>query len=138
MPSFSAARAADAVLGANQAFYDAFNARDVEAMEALWSRDSPVACIHPGWLPLTERAAVIEAWRAILANPHTPPIICEQPAVLFWGELALVLCVERLGEAALAASNLFRLEEGIWRLVHHQAGPAADQPEEAGPRRRLH
>jgi hypothetical protein len=38
-----------AVLDANSAFYRAFAARDVAAMEAVWSGERPVACIHPGW-----------------------------------------------------------------------------------------
>ncbi len=139
-----AAIAADAVLAANQAFYDAFNARDLAAMEALWSRRSPVACIHPGWAPLTGHRQVMQAFGAILANEATPEIACLSPEALLWGEVALVVCVERLGEAALAASNLFRLEEGVWRMVHHQAGPAAEASGPAAPgpgppvRHRLH
>jgi ketosteroid isomerase-like protein len=132
------AAAVEAVLAANRAFYDAFNARDIAAMEAMWSREAPVACIHPGWAPLAERDQVIESWRAILGNPHTPPIVCEQPAAVFWGEFALVVCCERLGGALLSASNLFRLEEGSWRMVHHQAGPAAEAPEPIAPGRQLH
>lgn len=136
-----AALAADAVLAANQAFYDAFNARDVDAMTALWSRERDVACVHPGWAPLAGRDAVLEAWRAILGNPNTPEITCDQPEAMLWGDVALVLCFERLGGAVLAASNLFRLEDGVWRMVHHQAGPAAEGPaaEQAPqPRSRLH
>jgi hypothetical protein len=141
IPPNPAAIAADAVLGANQVFYDAFNARDIDAMEALWSRGSAVACIHPGWAPLTGRDAVLAAFRAILGNPQTPEIRCQDPQAVLWGDVALVVCFERLGDAVLAASNVFRLEEGIWRMVHHQAGPAAEVPEEeAAPpgRRRLH
>jgi hypothetical protein len=145
-PPNPAAIAADAVLAANQAFYDAFNARDLGAMEALWSRHAAVACIHPGWAPMTEREQVMEAWRAILSNADTPRIACEEPEALLWGEMALVVCFERLGDAVLAASNLFRLEEGVWRMVHHQAGPAAEvadaepEPEPFSPpeRHRLH
>ena len=37
-----------AVLAANAAFYRAFAERDVDAMDALWARSIPVACIHPG------------------------------------------------------------------------------------------
>ncbi|MCC7281073.1 MAG: nuclear transport factor 2 family protein [Acetobacteraceae bacterium] len=142
MPSANpAAIVADAVLGANQAFYDALNARDLDAMDALWSRISPVACIHPGWAPLTERDNVMQSFRAILGSRDTPEILCQDPQVLLWGEFALVVCFERLGEAVLAAANTFRLEEGIWRLVHHQAGPAAEGPEPDLPppgRRQLH
>ena len=59
----------DAVLAANLEFYRAFTTRDVAAMEALWARQAPVACVHPGWPVLADRDAVLESWRGILANP---------------------------------------------------------------------
>jgi ketosteroid isomerase-like protein len=133
MPPNPAAIAADAVLGANQAFYDAFNTRDIAAMDALWARTSPVACIHPGWTPVTDRESVMQAWHAILANPQAPTIGCEAQQVVLWGDVAMVVCLERLGSAVLAASNVFRLEDGAWRLVHHQAGPANVPNGDAGP-----
>ena len=37
-----------AVLFANDAFYLAFATRDLSAMEALWAKACPVACIHLG------------------------------------------------------------------------------------------
>src|SRR5438128_8412277 len=39
------------VLEANAAFYAAFAQRDADAMDALWAREVPVACLHPGWHP---------------------------------------------------------------------------------------
>jgi hypothetical protein len=51
----------DAVLAANLEFYRAFTTRDVDAMEALWARQAPVACVHPGWPPLADRKAVMES-----------------------------------------------------------------------------
>ncbi len=41
------------------------------------------------------------------------------------GTSAFVTCLEgTVGESArLVATNVFMLEEGHWRLVHHQAGP---------------
>jgi len=54
------------VLEANAAFYAAFEQRDPEAMDALWAREAPVACLHPGWEPLFGREAVVGSWRRIL------------------------------------------------------------------------
>ena len=51
-----------AVNFANEAFYVAFSTRDLEAMDALWARQAPVTCIHPGWNALTGRDAVMESW----------------------------------------------------------------------------
>ena len=62
-----------AVLAANAAFYRAFAERDVAAMDALWARSVPVACIHPGWQVLNGREAVMASWRGILAG--VPPAI---------------------------------------------------------------
>jgi hypothetical protein len=47
------------------------------------------------------------------------------------GEEARVFCVEFVGGAALAATNLFKRVNGAWRMTHHQAGPIAALVEEA-------
>jgi len=112
----------DAVLAANLEFYRAFTARDLVAMEALWARQSPVACIHPGWPALTERDAVMDSWHNILANPEAPRIACYDERVQLYGDVALVICEEELDGGTLIASNLFVREDGAWRLIHHQAG----------------
>lgn len=113
-------------------------------MEQLWAEETPVACLHPGWTPVLGRDAVMAAWQGILGNPDSPALRCESPqAMPLNAETGLVICLERLGDAVLAASNLFVLEGGVWRMALHQAGPSAaapDQPrtEAPPPRRRLH
>lgn len=130
----------DAVLSANQAFYDAFNARDAAAMDQLWSREAPVVCIHPGWNPITLREEIMATWAAILANPEAPEILCEEPEVQLHGEIAFVICRERVGGTLLACTNGFRLEDGVWRMVLHQAGPVGEEPPRRppAPSRRVH
>ncbi|HJU16515.1 MAG TPA: nuclear transport factor 2 family protein [Stellaceae bacterium] len=128
----------DAVLAANLEFYRAFAARDLKAMDALWARRAPVACLHPGWTALTEREAIIESWAGILSNPEAPKIACFDERVLVYGEVALVLCEEELEGGTLAASNLFVREDGEWRLAHHQAGQIVRrQRERRRPKGRL-
>ena len=112
----------DAVLAANLEFYRAFGARDVAAMERLWAHGAPVACIHPGWPALSDRDAIIESWRGILANPEAPRIACFDERVLIYGDTALVICEEELDGGTLIASNFFVREDGAWRIAHHQAG----------------
>ena len=112
----------DAVLAANLEFYRAFAARDFDAMEALWAQRVPVACTHPGWPVLAERAAIMESWDGILSNPEAPRVTCMDERVYMYGELALVLCEEELDGGTLAASNFFVREDGAWKLAHHHAG----------------
>ena len=121
---------ADAVLAANLEFYRAFTMRDVAAMNALWARHSPIACLHPGWTALTDRQAVILSWTDILSNPGAPRIACYDERVLLFGDTAIVLCEEELDGGTLAASNFFVREDGAWRLAHHHAGQIVRRPTE--------
>ena len=114
----------DAVLAANLEFYRAFTTRDAEAMDALWARRAPVACVHPGWPPLADREAVIESWRGILSNAESPRIVCYDERVFLYGETALVILRrgDRRGPPSVA-SNWFVREDGApgaWQ--HHHAG----------------
>lgn len=132
----------DTLLALNQAFYRAFTNRDVPAMEALWAERLPVSCIHPGWTALFGRDAVLTSWRDVLRSPTGVTVHARNERVTLHGDTALVVCEEMLGDAALAASNLFAREDGAWRLVHHQAGPIAQARAEVetrdAPPRRLH
>ena len=130
----------DAILFANEAFYSAFARRDVAAMEALWATDVPVACIHPGWSPLTDRAAVMQSWRSILGNANSPRIICRSPRLFRYGDVAAVICFEVVEGQFLIATNLFVRQGNAWKLVHHQAGPTAEGPreEEVAPKQSVH
>jgi ketosteroid isomerase-like protein len=112
----------DAVLAANLEFYRAFTTRDLAAMDALWARVAPVACIHPGWPPLADRDEIMQSWQGILSNPASPRIACYDERVLVYGETALVICEEELDGGTLIASNFFVREDGEWRIAHHQAG----------------
>lgn len=113
------------VLAANEAFYSAFAERDIEAMQALWSTRRDVACVHPGWEALTGWPLVMSSWRAILSNPDSPDVRCLRPTAHVVGEVAFVVCVEIVAGAELVATNVFAREDGIWKLLHHHAGPIA-------------
>ena len=115
----------EAVLAANQEFYRAFAARDFAAMDALWARETPVACIHPGWDALVCRDMVMESWAAILGGPGAPQIRCEAPRAFVLGSSAFVICREVLEQGRLIATNVFTREQAGWRMIHHQAGPAS-------------
>lgn len=111
------------VLEANEAFYRAFNQKDIQAMERVWSALAGVTCIHPGWNVLRGRDAVMASWASILANPNQPRIVAGGAEVLQTGRVAIVTCRELVAGSPLAATNVFALDGGSWRLLHHQSGP---------------
>ena len=122
----------DAVLFANEAFYQAFATRDIDAMDEVWANDVPVACLHPGWQPLDGRDQVMQSWLSILANPDSPEIACHDATAHIIGDAAYVICLEEISGQYLVATNIFVHQQGphgkIWRLVHHQSGPTNARP----------
>ena len=120
--------ARDRLLFANDAFYAAFNAADTAAMARAWVRRGPCFCLHPGWPALVGVQAVLKSWAGIFKNRGAPPLTCRGATAEVIGEIGVVLCYEVLEGAVLAATNLFRLEEGEWSLWHHQAGPCQAPP----------
>jgi len=116
---------AAALLVANETFYRAFVARDIAQMESLWSASAFVGCIHPGWSALRGREPVIASWRSILGSGQSPRVVCANPTAHMLGDAGFVLCEERVGPAVLIATNVFSLERGVWKMVHHHAAPVA-------------
>jgi hypothetical protein len=125
------------VLAVNQSFYDAFARGDFASIEALWARHVPVSCIHPGWDALLTRDEVLASFRAIFrsATSGGPALRCVRPRAHVLGDSALVVCGESLDDNELIATNVFVLEDGQWKMAHHQAGPV-HRPAEAKPKPR--
>lgn len=111
---------AKAILAVNGKFYGAFGSGDYAGMEAIWARRTAVACLHPGWAAIEGRDAVMESWRHVLGDPDFR-IRCLDERVHIYGDVAVVLCEEELSGGLLAATNVFIREDGVWRMIHHQA-----------------
>ena len=123
----------EAVLFANDAFYMAFDRRDMDAMDAVWASRAPVTCIHPGWNPIDGRDAVMESWEAILTGSGSPKIKCKGARAHVIGGVAYVTCHEILDRGFLVATNVFVHEDGSWKMVHHHAGTAPPPAEGVAP-----
>jgi ketosteroid isomerase-like protein len=118
-----------AVTAANAAFYRAFEALDLAAMDEVWAHDDDVKCVHPGWPLLTGWGAVRESWQAIFASTAEMRFTIADTRVVVHGDLAWVTCTEnilsdvggRVGVTAILATNLFARSPEGWRMVHHHA-----------------
>lgn len=115
---------------ANEAFYLAFNNRDMKQMEAIWSVDHPAICVHPGWAPLFGRDEILQSWEAIFSGQAEGATIVAHGARVFQqGDVYSVICYEQLSGGWLVATNNFVLEAGDFRMVHHQASQCMEPPE---------
>jgi uncharacterized protein (TIGR02246 family) len=117
----------DAVRAANQAFYDAHEARDAEAMAAVWEHSARAVCIHPGWPILRGWAAIDESWRRIFGGPGRNQFILTNDDVVVAGDLAWVTIdenlVDREAAGTIAATNLYVRTDDGWRLTLHHGSP---------------
>lgn len=129
----------DSLIAANAAYYRAFAARDLAAMEAIWAQEG-VTCVHPGWPALIGRAPVIASYRDIFRNPSQEAVTAREERVLIAGFDGRVFCVEEVGGSLLLATNWFRSIDGAWRLLHHQASPlvAPSAAQSRGPKPSFH
>jgi ketosteroid isomerase-like protein len=117
-----------AVLEANLEFYRAFSDCDFEAMSRLWAERASIACVHPGLQPIVGRVAVLDSWKLILGGATRWEMSCRAARAHVMGDAAFVTCFEASGDepAHLAATNVFVVEDGRWRMVHHHAGPLSE------------
>jgi len=127
VPSFTEAQAL--VADANAAFYRAFEALDMDRMQAAWLNSDEIRCVHPGWEPLRGWDSVMASWAAIIRNTQRIRFDLEDVAVVVDGGIGWVSCIERIydGDTLVGlsiATNLFRQNpDGRWLLVNHHASP---------------
>lgn len=117
----------DAVLAANQSFYDAHEARDLSAMAAVWEHSDRVVCVHPGW-PILRTWPIVEAsWQRIFDGPGRNQFILTNVAVGSGHDVAWVTLEENLVDGGstgtVAATNVFVNDRAGWRLVAHHGSP---------------
>lgn len=121
----------EAVLAANQAFYDAFSSRDIGKMNLLWWQGSTSLCIHPGSQVLTGWDTIQASWSSILRHTDWLEIDLEVLKVEIDQSLAYVVVQEmvlqssrgRKMKAQSIATNLFQKMAQKWYLVHHHGSP---------------
>jgi ketosteroid isomerase-like protein len=78
----------EAVQAANQAYYEAFEGRDLDAMSDVWHHDDDVVCTHPGWKTLHGWGAVAGSWFALFGGPQHLQVILTDEKVHLSGDVA--------------------------------------------------
>lgn len=127
---------ADAVRAANEELYAAFEAGDLDRMQALWvdhQSGTTAKCVHPGGVFISGIDPVLRSWALVMANTEDVQFIVTDVEVKVQDHSAVVTCTEiilRPGEADdpfvsshAMATNGFVEVEGKWRMWLHHASP---------------
>jgi ketosteroid isomerase-like protein len=117
------------------AFYEAFEAKDVEAMMATWADDEEVVCVHPGGTRLVGYDAVRAGWEQLFAGDARLTFRLDQVVMIETVGLAMQSAVEHVSlgsdgtpRGAAICTNVFLRTPSGWRMVMHHASPAPTLP----------
>ena len=141
---------------AENAFYEALERADLEAMMAVWAEDEEVLCVHPTGARLTGQDQVRESWTQIFAGGARARVHVTHQVVLSSMMMEVRSVQENFtieGEprapqgrdsrpAPIIATNVYLRTAAGWRMIVHHASPAPGQAEpaparEAAPKRKI-
>jgi ketosteroid isomerase-like protein len=139
---------------AENAFYEALERGDLDAMMAVWAEDEEIVCVHPGGERLTGQDQVRMSWAKVLADGSRVRVhISHQVAIS-----AMMIAVHSVQEnfsvegergrqgtdlrpAPVVATNVYLRTGAGWRMIVHHASPApgkAEPPRREGSPKILH
>lgn len=123
-----------------QAFYEALERGDLEALMACWAEEDDIVCIHPNGPRLLGSTAIRRSFASILENgplPIRPVSVHVQNAMMtsVHSVIEAITVRERSGGTARAhafATNVYAKTPVGWRMVlHHASQVSLDIPAEA-------
>ena len=125
---------------AENAFYEALERADLEAMMAVWSEDEEIVCVHPAGQRLAGQEQVREAWRQMFAGGPSMRVQITQQVVVSGMMVAvhsvhenIAVTGEPRARPPMVATNVYLRTPAGWRMVAHHASPAPGEPPAARP-----
>ena len=128
---------------AQNAFYEALERCDLEAMMAVWSEDEDIVCVHPAGQRLAGQAQVREVWRQMFAGGPNMRVRITRQAVIAGVMLEvhsvhenITVAGEQRPRPPMVATNVYLRTAAGWRMIVHHASPApaADPAPPATPK----
>ena len=122
----------ESLIAANAAFYETFEALDMDGMAGLWEESDRIFCVHPGWQALRGRQSILESWEVILANTTRIKFTLTGVEARVEGELGIVTVHENIisevgkeRHSAAAVSKRSRLVRSVDRSLEMRSWPIA-------------
>ena len=125
---------------AQNAFYEALERSDLEAMMAVWSEDEDIVCVHPAGQRLAGQAEVREVWRQMFAGGPNMRVRITQQVVIAGVMLEvhsvhenITVAGEQRPRPPMVATNVYLRTAAGWRMIAHHASPVPGEPPPADP-----
>lgn len=120
-----------AIEAVNEAFYRAFEALDIAAMDRVWAPRDYAACVHPGQEAIVGWVEVRESFGAIFAGTGKIRFRLANVRIEVRRSLAWAYVLENIhhGDDVLVAvqsTNLFERTPEGWKMILHHASPVSD------------
>ena len=138
---------------AENAFYEALERADLEAMMSVWAEDEDIVCVHPTGPRLAGQEQVRESWAQIFSGGARARVHVTRQLVITGMITAIHSVQENFvveGEggaeapgglqgrdsrpAPIVAPNIYQRSASGWRMVLHHASPAPGEAPPAPPR----
>jgi len=116
------------------AFYQAFEARDIEAMMSTWAEDEEIVCVHPGGIRHVGYDAVRHSFEQLFAGDGKLGFRLDELVTMETVGLAVQSAVEHVQSSqgnvrgVVVATNVFMRTPTGWRMVLHHGSPAPAIP----------
>ena len=139
----------EAITEANEEFYAAAEAGDLDRLGAIWLAgpfEASVQCVHPGWAPVFGREDVLRSWAVVCANTPFLQFFLTDVRIDVVDRIAVVSLTENIITDMSAGSseedpgfiaggrattlNVFRRTDDGWRLWMHHASAVMESVEE--------
>ncbi|MEZ0108788.1 ketosteroid isomerase-like protein [Catenulispora sp. EB89] len=139
----------EAITEANEEFYAAAEAGDLDRLGAIWLAgpfEASVQCVHPGWAPVFGREDVLRSWAVVCANTPFLQFFLTDVRIDVVDRIAVVSLTENIITDMSAGSseedpgfiaggrattiNIFRRTDDGWRLWMHHASAVMESVEE--------
>ena len=119
---------------AENAFYQALERCDLEAMMAVWAEDEDIICVHPGGERLAGQDQVRASWAQIFSSGPQARVQVSNPVAISSVMLAVHSVHEnfslpsaRPGDpkpVPILATNIYLRTAAGWKMIVHHASPA--------------
>jgi ketosteroid isomerase-like protein len=140
---------------AQNAFYEALERGDLDAMMAVWAEDEEIVCVHPAGPRLCGQDQVRESWARIFSGGARTRVHVTQQVAMS----AMMIEVHSVQEnftvegeqrgrqgtdsrpVPIVATNVYLRTSAGWRMIVHHASPApgrAEPPPREGSPKILH